>query len=928
MLRWLALPMICVAGTLSQNPASKPAPAPARPAGTELQKAYEEFRAQTQILGYRGDAPLKSRRAGGPKREWHGRLFENFRNDVLDAVPHEISQRGGTKRLLRRNQFGFNVSGPVFIPRVFEGNRKTFFSLSYEGVRERISRSYLSTIPTAPERSGDFSSVVDSAGNLLPIYDPQATRLNPDFDPSRPVTTENLQHARAPFAGNRIPPARLDPTAQGMVSLYPTPNTNVGPFFRNNYFVVSPETNTANGMIGKLDHVFSDRKRVSLDLAFSNGLAGTARLFQSAADPLPADREFSNRRASVSYVFAPSPTVVNTLDVDVSTDGSRNLSEEAALFPVVRFAPYLSMGRPNPVSRIVRNSYVITDGFSFKKGRHNLRASAQWVHSQVHSFVPQYPSGSYRFSAGLTSLPGIVNTGHAFASFLLGGAEFAEVSLVGSPSYFRRNSYLFGLRDEYEATRSLSVSLGLGLEISGPRIEKYDRQSNIDLERVNPANGRPGALVAAGQSGWGRAFQPVRIWPEPRIAITWNPRGNSNGVVRLSYARSYAATPIYSGQWGTQAFNAYPTFVSSNAQLEPAVTLAAGLPVGAVAPDLRPEAANDTIADLLDTSDRQPMYQSASISVERALPGSLVLTAGVSHGDGKNLLVGNYAANPNAVPLSALAYRDALNDRSFIQSLRPYPQYLGFDVNSTYPLGRYWRDAGFVRMEKRASGGLTLNAYYEFSKQMDDYSGPYGTQDFYNKRNEWSLTAGNRPHRLSLSYAYELPIGASKGLLSFSDWRRHIADGWSVSGSTSVSSGDPLAPRPQFNNTGGVVSTLNVNVVPGVEAEVPEPGPELWFNPAAFAQPADFTIGNASRTHPSLLGPGSQNHDLSLTKRLPLGADRTLELSAAGFNFLNTANWNDPDTMIGPESAPNLNSGKIIGSTGGRIIQLGLRVSF
>ena len=92
---------------------------------------------------------------------------------------------------------------------------------------------------------------------------------------------------------------------------------------------------------------------------------------------------------------------------------------------------------------------------------------------------------------------------------------------------------------------------------------------------------------------------------------------------------------------------------------------------------------------------------------------------------------------------------------------------------------------------------------------------------------------------------------------------------------------------------------------------------------------ADFTIGNGPRTHPSLRNPGNQNHDLSLAKRFALaGRPRRSSSAPSGFNFLNHANWNDPDTMIGPASAPNVNAGKIIGSRGGRVMQLGLRFSF
>jgi hypothetical protein len=181
---------------------------------------------------------------------------------------------------------------------------------------------------------------------------------------------------------------------------------------------------------------------------------------------------------------------------------------------------------------------------------------------------------------------------------------------------------------------------------------------------------------------------------------------------------------------------------------------------------------------------------------------------------------------------------------------------------------------------------------------------------------------------MSLTYMYELPIGRGKKLLAWTDWRRHLVDAWSLSGSSSYSSGSPISLRPQFNNTGGVISTLRVNVVPGVDANVAQPGPNGWFNPAAFDQPADFTLGNASRSHPSLRYPSSQNHDVSLMKRFTLAAGKTLEFNAVGLNFLNHANWNSPDTTIGPAAAPNVNAGKIIGSSGGRVLQLGMKVSF
>ena len=352
------------------------------------------------------------------------------------------------------------------------------------------------------------------------------------------------------------------------------------------------------------------------------------------------------------------------------------------------------------------------------------------------------------------------------------------------------------------------------------------------------------------------------------------------------------------------------------------------MPLPKTLPDLTLEAADNTVADLMDTSGRQPTYQSVTVSVARETSGSILITAGVSYAGGKNLFVGNGAANPNAITLDALRFRDRLNDEIFNRSLRPYPQYKGFDVDSSYPLGRYRRDSGYIRLEKHFSKGLSARAYYEFSKQRDDYSGPYGKQDYFNRRNEWSLTPGSIPRLLQVSYVYELPLGSNKAFLSFSDWRRHLVDGWSISGTAVLSSGNPIYLRPLFNNTGGVVQALRVNVTPGANPHVNAPSPTLWFNPAAFDQPPDFSIGNVSRTHVTLRNPGDQNHDLAANKRFAVAADRTVEFSAAAFNFLNHANWNNPDNIIGPASAPNVNAGKIIGSLGGRVIQLGVRFNF
>jgi hypothetical protein len=899
---------------------------------SELQKAIEEFRVQTGLLGLREDSTQSAKTQRATKPRWHGRLFENFRNDYLDAVPHEVAQRGGDKNILRRNQFGINVTGPVVIPRLFDGSRSTFFTLTYEGMRESIGRSFLRTVPTMLERSGNWSATVDAAGNPLAIYDPASTAPNPQFNPLLAVSESNLQFTRNPFPNNVIPPARLNTRARTALEQYSPPNADVGPFFQNNFFVFAPERNKANGVISRVDHSVKERHRLGLGLNFSNGVDGAAALFPTAANPGGIPRDRRSRRGTLEHVFTLSPQSVNTVTFDVSSDQLMNqpgMDSNGRVFPNYTFSPYVSMGQSTPSLRTARHGFVVTDSFSRRRGVHRFRLLAQIVRERVNVFSPQYPEGHLRFGAGLTSLPGIVNTGHAFASFLLGQAEYAEQNLVISPSYFRRTRYYLSAGDQWELRKGLVFSITLGGNLSGPRVERYNRMSTVSFDAVNPENGRNGALVVAGLNGQGRSFQPFLTKLEPSAGITWNVWGDTKTVARASYGRSYSVIPVYSVQWGTQAFNTNPTWISPNTQLQPAVILQPELPApDRPVVDTRPEAANNTVADLIEPSGHQPTYQSLSTSVERQLPGAFVVAVTYGHSQGRNLLLGNSSSNPNAIHLSALEYRDRLNDEQFNRSLRPYPQYKKFDVYSSWPEGRYQRDAGNVRVEKRTSGGLSLSASYEFSKQMDDYSGPYGVQDYYNRKNEWSLTSSNTPHRLTWTYNYELPFGSGRMLFAVTDWRRHLVEGWSLSGVTTWISGEPVALRPQFNNTGTVIDGLNVNVVPGVDPEVPDQGPNLWFNPLAFAQPADFTTGDAARTHPSLRMPSNQNHDVALNKRISLSPEKSMELSMVGLNFINHANWNNPDVIIGTASAPNVNAGKIIGSRGGRVIQLGLRFSF
>ncbi len=910
----------------------------------EIDRAISVFREETEKQGLRADSEGGGKRRSGPAASWHGRAYEYLRNNALDAVPHEVTQRGGDRNILRRNQFGFSVSGPVVLPKLYDGRRSTFFTLSFEGTRESVGRSYLLTVPTGLQHTGDFSDLVNKAGDPLTVYDPAATSLNPNYDPSQPVSTANLQYNREPFANNRIPVTRLDPVSMAIAQEQPLPNTNVGPFLQNNFWSNPSERNTPNGILAKVDHNLFERHKITVDLASSNGLQGQPRLYSTVGNPGRPDRQFVDRRLQIRETYALSPSAVYQGSVTASSEevdslaaqGDRNMPEELGLngvggsvFPTLRFDSIYGIGAPNgSYRRNAWNNYSTSHNLTLRRGKHSWSFSNSWVRRQLNTFEQESPSGFFRFSDRLTGLPGINNTGSDYASFLLGQSYSAEVTDLPQPVYLRKTSISTSARDEIELNDNLTLTLQVSWDVETPRVEKYDRQSTIDLDVINPANGRPGALVFANRNGYGRGFQPVQSTIEPYVAVAWSPTANRNTVVRGAFQHYYAGASLRTGPFGTQGFSAFRNLISTNQQLAPAVTLQEGVPAPEYPlPDLRPDAANNTDANLMIQDGRQPRYNYANVSIERRLPYGMTVRARATSYRGKNMFMDGDELPLNAIPLEALQYRDQLNDEAFRRTLRPYPQFQKIELNHRYPAGRYLYDSGDFSIEKRTGQGLSFDMGYRVLRRYDDYSGP-NVQNPFDRSTAWAKTRGNRPHRFSFNYVYELPLGDGKPLLNQSGIFAKILGDWSLSGFTSWMSGDPLVLEPSFNNTGGVVNGLRVNAVPGVDPHLSQPGPGLWFNPAAFSHPEDFTLGNVPRTHPTLTNPSWQNHDLAISKRLPLTSEKSLELLLQSFNFLNTANWNDPDTEIGTAAAPNVNAGKIIGSYGGRVLQLGMRYNF
>lgn len=944
MLTALVLLGVLSAPVLAQNQNDgTPATAPPAPQSStrrvsELQKAVDEFRVRMGQMGSKAGRASRS----GRQNKLTGRIYEYFRNEAMDATQHQVRQAGGEKSLLRRNQFGFSVSGPVLVPKAFDGRGRTFFTLSYEGTRERIGSTSLFTLPTGGQRLGDFSDLVDNAGAPVTIYDPATTRPNPAYDPSLPIGPDNLQYLRDPFPGNRIPLDRIDPVARRLVEMYPLPNTNIGPFLLNNYFVNSPFENRANGVIARVDHAVTDRQQLSANFNRSKGIRKAPELFPGPANSGSPSYSYDNGGLSVQHNYTLSPSTIlslsggayynltESLDDTAGTDYPAEIGLDGALstfFPRFYLGNYLSIGPQRAIFRNSSYSYNASSSISFNRKANTLRFTGQYRRSHVNTFSPRFPSGLLYFNSSLTGQPGINNTGNYFASFLLGLTSYAEENLVIHPSYFSKHFVDLNVSDEYRVRPGVTLNMSVSLEVSTPRIEKYDRQSTVSLSRTNPANLRPGALIFAERDGAGRSLQPVTIRLEPSIGLAVNPWNDRRTVVRVNYSLNYSDYPLSGSHFGTQGFNANNFFISPNDQLQPVFLLRNGIPArSSTIPNLDPAAANGTDADYVDLTGLLPANQQWSLSIQRDLPNSMALEARYNGWSGTHQFVDSFI-QLNAVPLDNLRFGEQLYDDTFRNSLRPYPQFRNLNLGGLFPGGDVEGHSMTMTFDQRLTGGLFGRVIYRFAKIMDNYStGP--AQDPYNLRPEWSISDQDITHSLQVTYTYELPFGKGKWLLNEDSPFSSVLGGWSLSGLTTMSGGRPLILRPLFNRSGGIVRSLRVNAVPGVDPKVDNPTPERWFNADAFAQPADFTLGNASRTHPSLRGPGEQFHHLSLTKRIEVSSETSIEFVTEAFNFPNLGNLNDPDTRIGSEENPNLNAGRILGTTGGRVMQLGLRILF
>ncbi len=928
-------------------------------------EAVNEFKLQTGTMGAQyggGQTAVANFAIKSGTNDLRGTAYSYLQNDVLRANSFNNNAIGRRRNPFKQINYGGSVGGPILLPKIYNGRNRTFFFFSYEATRTRdFTPGGFITLPTVDFKRGDFSrllnpagtgdsrsgSVVgtDALGRPVPfgqIYDPSTTR------------TVNGATVRDPFPGNIVPQGRWNPVSRNILNLAP---------------ITDPlNNNLLNNMIslgaccpvfdekmysGKFNHVISDRHRMNAYISINDRVRNNSPGGRWGAPPNTPTGVYQLQSTPgligrVAHDWTVTPNLLNHFAIGYNRFGNINESvfvdEDWAsriglrntaptTFPALVFLgqPILgggigAGGRLGSESRGLsyNGSTIIQNDMTWIKGKHSVRAGFEGRFYYINNRGKD-GTGTFNFNSVQTQLPGFnAQTGHAFASFLLGAVDSTSRGINLTNPGFRVRYPAFYVSDEWKVTQKLTLNFGLRWEIIGPFTEVAGRMTNFDPNRANPrAGNRPGALVFADELGV-RSFQsvnPAQLSPRFGFAYAFSPRlvlRGGYGVNNLAPVTNFTAPSTF-GYNGSIALN------NSNTQLrfaeDPVMFLDQPYPnFNGVLPSRDPAGANGQgMTYVAPDGNRLGFMQNFNLGVQIALPASTVLEVSYIANRGQRLISRGLDAL-NQLPVSTLAqFGDALRlpysqnpglaplpfpgfSGTLAQALRPFPQFTA--IGQFLPnFGRSSYDSLQVMANRRLTNGLQVLAAYTWSKSISDTSSaldPIGAQDVYNRRLERSVTDFNIPHVLKLTYIYELPFGKGRrfGLSGVAD---AILGGWTVTGVHQYRSGDALTITQSglqnvlFN--GGLRPDWNAGARTVIDTGAPlqiQGGTPYLDRNAFTAVPSTpggvpLRIGNAPRVLPNVRGPQVSSEDFGISKTFLLTERMKFELRGDAFNAFNRA---------------------------------------
>ena len=869
-----------------------------------------------------------------------GSAFEFFRNEALNAR-NFFAATSPVKPKFRRHQFGGVVGGPI-------RQNRTFFFADYQGQRQTIGRTVISTVPTILQRQGVFTEAI--GGRAPAIYDPATT-----------VPGANGAVTRSPFPASTIPVERMDPVARALLERYPLP-TSTG---TANYRRLNDETVDQDQFSLRIDH----RVRANRDQVF--GRLTRFREEFIPVTPLPDgsgvtmgtlgpqgttswsfassyQRTFSDRLINELRIGDTRRTVGRTAaqlnaaaSVSLSLPGIPSNARFPNTLPTVLIAGYQQLGSPaNTATDFGTSVTQIADSLTWLTGRHTFKLGADLRWERLNVVQPPSPTGSFTFSSLFTDFPGVPNTGTPLASFLLGQVQQFSIDLQQDEIRNRAHFAEYFIQDDWRVSDRVTVNAGVRYTLNFPSTEENNQAAVFNLQTQQ--------LEYLGRNGQPRAARQLhKLNFGPRLGVVG--RVTDKMVVRTGYAMVWIEQAGLTTPFTTPAFPFLQTV--SQRTLDntvPAFTLAEGPRVAPI-----PLTANAGVGQGVFAVDRDlgsGYVQQWNVSLQRELTSDILME--VAYVGSKITHVGIPDTNVNQLTVDQLARGASLLQRvpnpyfgtiprssslgdatiPLAQLLKPYPQYttVSFYRNN---VGTTLYHGVYVKLERRLSRGLSYLLSYTRSKLVDDASsvfdasiltGPvanYPVADSFNRRLERDDSNGDIPHVFVASAVWDIPLGA--------DRRTHVTgvlgalvNDWTLTGVLALQSGIPLAVTQATNNNafaGFGTQRPNLTGDPTIPAD--QRSVSRWFNTSAFTTAPQFTIGTSSRN--PVRGPDYRNLDVALIRRVPLPAGKALEVRAEVFNLTNTPPFGAPNGVFGSAAF-----GTITSAGDPRVVQLAIKFIF
>jgi len=877
--------------------------------------ALQEFSVQQSPYSAefnRGGAFFNATTKSGTNR-FHGGIFEFIRNDKLDARNYFSA----TRAILKRNQFGGDIGGPLSIPHLYNGKDKTFFFVDYEAQRLRQGLVVNSIVPTEAQRNGDFS-----AAGLKPIYDPTTT-------PRTQLSCNGVL--------NVICPSRIPAQAAAVLAYIPHANSGSNTFkavpsqaidYDQFTIRIDHQLNHANRLFGRWIYVNNREtdpnaapllKTASLT---SNGQDAAIGLITNIGSNMVQDFRVHYLPSHVRLTaFLQGPDFNAANGIQGFTGLTR--PDTGSSFPDYAFSGYASLQgsafdqRPKSQDRTV---FEPTDNFTILKGRHSVKFGVLVRYYQWIGYDSSNYAGIFTFS-GVETQNSAASGGDAFADFLLGYPASVARAYPGANFGGQRWYHQYFAQDDIRVNPRLTVNVGLRYEYS-PWLNGYKGQlGTFDPTKSKPiiVEGNTSQVDLTSQYAAPAAYQffgqyiqtssqaglPYSITYTdrtqfgPRVGFAWRPLGNDT-VIRGGFGIFYEPE----GTSGRVNRNILPFLLSETVNQTQGVVPTRTTANFFLGSQLGSALANPAILPTL-THLKMGSNQHYSFGVQQQLTPKTVFEIAY---------VGNHGVHLQSTD----DFNDPTPAAGAVQARRPYQPW-GTITFQSQDLGTTYQ-ALQSKIQLRTSNGLTGLVSYTWSKFMQSNQSPaLGGNTGY----ERTYSPFNTPQNLAISGTYVLPFGRGKKYMANSNrFVDTVFGGWQVQTIIVLRSGTPYTPVVSTDRANTGVGGQRPNINPAGGSPTFHKSLTSWFDKTRYVVAPTLTYGTVKAN--TLQSDAFRQYDASIFKNFALPGESVLSFRAEFFNLPNTTSFNAPSATIDASSCCTVTAT----SVPSRDIQFALKYNF